>query len=66
MKKIIYSKFDKHDISDLPQVVFGGRIFVIATKAEAEKAVSYLLSQDIFGASCCTNSPNYSTVDHVF
>lgn len=25
-----------------------------------------LLSQDIFGASCCTNSPNYSTVDHVF
>ena len=49
MKKIIYSKFDKHDISDLPQVVFGGRIFVIATKAEAEKAVPYLLSQDILG-----------------
>lgn len=49
MEKIIYSKFDKSDIVALPRAVFDGRIFVINTEAEAEKAVSYLLGQDILG-----------------
>lgn len=49
MKKVIYSKFDKHDIPALPRAVFDGRIIVINTAGEAEKAVSYLLSQDILG-----------------
>lgn len=49
MEKIIYSKFDKSDIVALPRAVFDGRIFVINTKAEAEKAVAYLLGQDILG-----------------
>jgi len=49
MEKIIYSKFDKKDISNLPRVLFDGRIFVINTAAEAEKAVDYLLSQSVLG-----------------
>ena len=49
MEKVIYSKFDKKDIPALPRAVFGGRIFVIDTEADAEKAVNYLLSQDILG-----------------
>lgn len=49
MEKIIYSKFDKSDIVALPRAVFDGCIFVINTEAEAEKAVAYLLGQDILG-----------------
>ncbi|MCD8296286.1 MAG: 3'-5' exonuclease domain-containing protein 2 [Prevotella sp.] len=49
MKKIIYNKFDKNLIPDLPKVVFQGRIFVITTPDEAAKAVDYLLSQPILG-----------------
>ena len=49
MKKTIYSKYDKSLIADLPRVVFEGRIEVVLTEREAEKAVSYLLSQDILG-----------------
>ena len=49
MGKVIYSKFDKQNISSLPRAVFEGRIFVINTADEAEKAVRYLLSQDILG-----------------
>ncbi|MBQ9231872.1 MAG: 3'-5' exonuclease domain-containing protein 2 [Prevotella sp.] len=49
MKKILYSKYDKTKISTLPRVVFGGRIVVVVSAAEAEKAVDYLLSQPILG-----------------
>ncbi len=49
MKKIIYQKYDKAKISALPRVVFDGRIEVILTETEAEKAVDYLLSQKLLG-----------------
>lgn len=49
MKKILYNKYDKTKISALPRVVFEGRIVVVVTAAEAEKAVAYLLSQPILG-----------------
>ena len=49
MKRIIYSKFDKSKIPTLPTVVFEGRIFVITTPSEAQKAVNYLLSMPILG-----------------
>ena len=49
MKKILYSKYDKTKISTLPRVVFEGRIVVVISAAEAEKAVDYLLSQPILG-----------------
>lgn len=48
MKKI-YSRFDKQRIPRLPLVLFDGRIETIISEAEAEKAVDYLLSQDIIG-----------------
>ncbi len=49
MKKLIYNKFDKATISTLKRVIFYGRIFVIYTDEEAEKAVDYLLSQPVLG-----------------
>ena len=49
MKKLIYNKFDKSQISSLPKAVFSGRIHVVVSRAQAEKAVSFLLSQPILG-----------------
>src|SRR5574344_1561234 len=49
MKKVIYNKFDKHTIGDLPRVLFEGRIVVVLSDSEAERAVDYLLSQPILG-----------------
>lgn len=49
MNKVIYNKFDKSRISQLPRVTFPGRIVVILNETEAEKAVDYLLSRDIIG-----------------
>ena len=49
MKKTIYHKYDKQRIPDLPKVLFEGRIIVILTESEAQKAVDYLLSQPILG-----------------
>lgn len=49
MKKTIYNKFDKTKIASLPRVLFGGRIVVVCTEREAEKAVNYLMSQKILG-----------------
>ena len=49
MKKTIYSKYDKSRIGTLPRVLFEGRIVVVLTERDAEKAVRYLLSQPILG-----------------
>lgn len=49
MKKVIYNKYDKKLISALPRAVFPGRIFIILTASEAERAVDYLLSKPILG-----------------
>jgi ribonuclease D len=49
MLKTIYNKYDKSQISSLPLVQFEGRIIVILTASETEKAVNYLLSQPILG-----------------
>lgn len=49
MRKTIYTRYDKEAIGNLPVVSFEGRIIVVLTEAEAEKAVDYLLSCDILG-----------------
>lgn len=49
MEKIIYNKIDKKAISSMPKVLFEGRIIVITTEDEADKAVDFLLSQPILG-----------------
>lgn len=47
--RTIYSKYDKTQIGSLPRINFEGRIIVLLTEREAEKAVDYLLKQDILG-----------------
>jgi len=47
--KTIYNRFDKAKIATLPRVLFEGRIVVVLTERDAEKAVRYLLSQPILG-----------------
>ena len=49
MKKLIYNKVDKTMLLHLKRVEFYGRITVVNTTAEAERAVDYLLSQPILG-----------------
>ena len=49
MKKLIYNKFDKRQITSLPRVLFEGRVIVILSPGETERAVDYLLSHPILG-----------------
>lgn len=49
MKKTIYNKYNKKAINNLPLVKFKGRVIVVVTPEEAEKAVTYLLSNSILG-----------------
>ena len=49
MSKIIYDKFDKKSITKLPKVEFQGKIQVVITEKETERAVDYLLSCDLLG-----------------
>lgn len=47
--RILYNKFDKKQIPGLPRVLFEGRIFVIQTETEADKAVDYLMTAPLLG-----------------
>ena len=49
MKKLIQNKVDKKTISSLPRVIFPGRIIVVLSASEAERAVDYLLAQPVLG-----------------
>ena len=49
MKRILYNKFEKERLNVLPVVAFGGRIVVVLTAAEAERAVDFLLTQPLLG-----------------
>jgi len=49
MKKILFNRYDKKKISTLPRIVFEGRIVVVLTEREAQKAVDFLLTQPILG-----------------
>lgn len=46
---IIKRNISKQTISELPKAFFPGRIFVVRTETEAEKAVEYLSSQKVIG-----------------
>lgn len=63
MRKTIYSKFDKTKIASLPQVLFEGRIVVIVSEYEAERAVEYLLKQPILGLDTETR-PSFKKGSH--
>ena len=47
--KTIYNKYDKHLIPSLPRAIIPGRIHVILSKSEADRAVDFLLQQPILG-----------------
>ena len=47
--KTIYNKYDKKLIPSLPLAEFEGRIVVVLTKGEADRAVDFLLSQQQLG-----------------
>ena len=49
MSKIIYDKFDNKSITKLPKVEFQGKIQVVITEKETERAVDFLLSCDLLG-----------------
>ena len=49
MTKTIYNKYDKKLIPSLPLAEFEGRIVVVLTKGEADRAVDFLLSQQQLG-----------------
>ena len=59
MKKQIYNKYDKTKIPTLPRAQFEGRIHVIISRAQADKAVNYLLKQPILGFDTETR-PSFS------
>lgn len=48
MKKI-FDKYDKTLLADLPRVLFPGRIEVIISERDAERAVKFLMSQPLLG-----------------
>ena len=47
--KVIQDKYDKKKIQTLPCIHFGGRIIVIFTERDADKAVDYLMRQTMLG-----------------
>lgn len=48
-QQILYEKIDKTKITDMPLAAFEGRIWVVDSPAEAEKAVEFLRKQPIVG-----------------
>lgn len=48
-RRILYSKYDKTKIALLPRIQFPGRIIVVLSESEANKAVDYLLTSDVLG-----------------
>ena len=49
MKKLIQNKVDKKAISQFPRASFDGKIVVVVSQSEAERAVDYLLAQPVLG-----------------
>lgn len=64
MKKVIYNKIDKRSISNLPKVLFPGRIVVVTTENDADKAVDFLLVQPILGVDTETRPAFKKGISH--
>ena len=46
---IVRRTIDKDELKELPKTVFPGRIYVIQSEAETERAVAYLQSRSVIG-----------------
>ena len=44
---IVRRTIDKDELKELPKTVFPGRIYVIQSEAETERAVAYLQSRSV-------------------
>ena len=64
MKKVIYNKIDKRSISNLPKMLFPGRIVVVTTENDADKAVDFLLAQPILGVDTETRPAFKKGINH--
>ena len=64
MKKLIQNKIDKKTIATFPTVSFSGRIVVVLSESEAERAVDYLLSQPVLGFDTETRPSFKKGVQH--
>lgn len=60
----IKRKINKEEVAQMTPVVFNGRIIVIQTEAEADKAVDYLLAQKVVGVDTETR-PSF-TRGHIY
>jgi len=49
MRKLIQNKVDKKAIANFPRAIFDGKIVVVISASEAERAVDFLLSQPVLG-----------------
>lgn len=49
MTKVLWDKFDKEWMKNLPRALFEGRVFVVQTEQEAQKSVAYLLDHPVLG-----------------
>jgi Ribonuclease D len=56
---VIKRKIKKEDLKELPKALFPGRIYVIQTEEEADKAVNYLLTKRVVGIDSETR-PSFS------
>ena len=63
MKKLLVNKYEKTALASLKRVVFDGRIEVIYTVQQAERAVDFLLSQPLLGFDTETR-PAFSKGQH--
>ena len=63
MKKLLVNKYEKTALALLKRVVFNGRIEVIYTVTQAERAVDFLLSQPLLGFDTETR-PAFSKGQH--
>ena len=63
MKKLLVNKYEKTALASLKRVVFNGRIEVIYTVQQAERAVDFLLSHPLLGFDTETR-PAFSKGQH--
>ena len=61
--KEIYEYYPKEKINTLPIVKFDGRVFVVITERDADKAVEYLMTQRILGFDSETR-PSFKKWQH--
>lgn len=62
--KIIKDKYDKKLIGNLPRVQFEGRIIIIINEKDSQKAVEYLLNQEILGLDTETRPSFKKGISH--